>query len=542
MGSKMSLRARKEFIASIRLKYQGSHWQEKHKILNGLIAATGYQRKYAIGLLNTSDTKCIEKARSKRTLKYGVPVQEALLTVWHAANQICAKRLVPFLPALVEVLERHGHLSLSASVRQQLLSISVATVDRLLSTERQKHGRGISTTKPGSLLKKQIKIRTFADWNDVVPGFLEGDLVAHCGDRVDGAFLNTLVLTDIASGWTEFLPLLIRSSSNVVQGISVILELLPFPLLGVDTDNGSEFINYELLNFCKDHKITFTRSRAYKKNDQAHVEEKNGSIVRRIVGYDRYEGTAAWHALADLYAVLRLYVNYFQPSLKLLSKQRDGSKVTKKYDKAQTPCQRLLNSEHLSEAQKTKLGQAYNRLDPISLLKRLSHCQAIFWQYAWSKQSSQVESTPTDIINATAQAVEDAQRNEDETVNNIISLNRQYRRTNKPRKTMEPRKWRTRKDPFAQVWEKLCIQLELNPHMTAKYLLDQLIIEQPEKFSHKLLRTLQRRVAVWRRQQNNKANQQHMLQLSQEEISHQYLSLVMASASHSITNIVQTKE
>jgi len=239
---------------------------------------------------------------------------------------------------------------------------------------------------------------------------------------------------------------------------------------------------------------------------------------------------------------LRLYVNYFQPSLKLLSKQRDGSKVTKKYDKAQTPCQRLLHSEHLSEAQKIKLGQAYNRLDPISLLKRLNHCQAIFWQYAWSKQSSQVESTPTDIINATAQAVEDAQRNEDETVNNIISLNRQYRRTNKPRKVMEPRNWRTRKDPFAQVWEKLCIQLELNPHMTAKYLLDQLIIEQPEKFSHKLLRTLQRRVAVWRRQQNNKANQQHMLQLSQEEISHQYLSLVMASASHSITNIVQTKE
>ena len=255
MGSKMSLRARKEFIASIRLKYQGSHWKEKNKILDGLIAATGYQRKYAISLLSTSNTKSIEKAPRQRTLKYNQAVQEALLTVWYAANRICAKRLVPFLPEFVEALERHGHLSLSSCVRQRLLSISIATVDRLLTPERQKQGRGISTTKPGSLLKKQIKIRTFADWNDVVPGFLEGDLVAHCGDRVDGSFLNTLVLTDIASGWTEFLPLLIRSSSNVIQGISIILKLLPFPLLGVDTDNGSEFINDELLAFCKAHGV-----------------------------------------------------------------------------------------------------------------------------------------------------------------------------------------------------------------------------------------------------------------------------------------------
>jgi hypothetical protein len=173
----------------------------------------------------------------------------------------------------------------------------VATADRLLKKERDLKGKGISTTKPGALLKKQIQIRTFADWDDVTPGFMEGDLVAHCGGDVSGSFLNTLVLTDIASGWTECLPLLCRGSANVVSGITITQQVLPFTLLGVDTDNDGEFINYELLNFCKSQKITFTRSRAYKKNDQADVEEKNGSIVRRLVGYDRYEGTEAWHAL-----------------------------------------------------------------------------------------------------------------------------------------------------------------------------------------------------------------------------------------------------
>lgn len=207
------------------------------------------------------------------------------------------------MPELIRVLEHHQYFHVSPEVRHKLLNLSVATTDRLLKSEReaQSAGNGISTTRPGSLLKKQIQIRTFADWDDVSPGFLEGDLVAHCGDSVEGSFLNTLVLTDIATGWTEFLPLLFKSSQGVVHGIDIILKLLPFPLLGIDTDNESEFINYDLLNFCKHHEITFTRSRAYKKNHQAHVEEKNGSIVRRIVGYSRYEGIQAWNALVDLY-------------------------------------------------------------------------------------------------------------------------------------------------------------------------------------------------------------------------------------------------
>ena len=196
-------------------------------------------------------------------------------------------------------------------------------------------------------------------------------MVAHCGEHVGGSFLNTLVLTDIATIWTEFLPLLYKSAVGVVHGIDIVKDLLPFLILGVDTENGNEFINYALLDVCKENQITFTRSRPYKKNDQAHVEERNGSIVRRVIGYDRYEGEEAWHALVNLYAVLRLYVNYFQPSLKLISKKRDGSKTTKKYDKAKTPFQRVFESKHISDEVKQKMRTEYEELDPVDLLKRL---------------------------------------------------------------------------------------------------------------------------------------------------------------------------
>jgi hypothetical protein len=532
MRSKMSLKARKELIFSVRLNYQKSNWKEKSKILNAFIGATGYQRKYAISLLNITDINQPDKIPHKKTRKYNQAVQEILLIAWHAANGICGKRLVPFLPELITVLERHGHLTLSSDMRRRLFSISAATVDRLLKTERSKQGKGISTTKPGSLLKKQIKVRTFADWDNVIPGFLEGDLVAHCGDGVDGSFLNTLVLTDIASGWTEFLPLLCKSSANVITGMNIVLEILPFPLLGIDTDNGSEFINYELLNFCRENKITFTRSRAYKKNDQAHVEEKNGSIVRRVIGYDRYEGTASWHALADLYAILRLYVNYFQPSLKLLSKKRDGSKVTKKYDKAQTPCQRLLNSENVAEAVKIKLRKEYENLDPINLLERLNKCQDTFWRYAWITQNKNVRELKTAAINTTPKSDQNTNINNKlvtdfkEEVNRDLP-NRKYRYTKKPRKTMHPRTWRTRKDPFETVWDNLQLQLKSTPRVATKSLLDGLISEQPEKFNCKLLRTLQRRIAVWRKEQEDTVKKQHLAISEQDSSTNKYLSLVM---------------
>jgi hypothetical protein len=316
MRSKMSLSTRKELLMVVKERYTGANRQDKGKILHELIATTGYSRKYVIHLLLSKKVRLtplkLEKPSSK--IKYTEAVRQALLTLWNAANQICSKRLAPFIPDLLCALERFGHISLPTDVRQQLLKISPATIDRLLEAERHEGKKELCTTRSGSLLKKQIKIRTFADWNDVVPGFLEGDLVAHCGEKGNGSFLNTLVLTDIASTWTEFFPLLRKSEADVIASLKVAQHVLPFVLLGLDTDNGSEFINYALLDFCQNQEITFTRSRAYKKNDQAHVEEKNGSIVRRIIGYDSYEGSEAYHALSELYAVLRLYVNFFQPS------------------------------------------------------------------------------------------------------------------------------------------------------------------------------------------------------------------------------------
>ena len=288
----MTIQTRKEILFHVQKRYKQANWNDKSKILDELILITGYRRKYAIGLLNRKEKKIItcrnENKPNKK--KYDETIRQALITVWYAANQICSKRLAPFIPDLLIVLERFGHLSLPLDVSNRLSEISPATIDRLLNAKRREGKKGLSTTFSGSLLKKQIKIRTFADWNDVVPGFLEGDLVAHCGGRTDGPFLNTLVLTDIASTWTEFFSLLRRSQADVINALQVAQQVLPFLLLGLDTDNGSEFINYGLLDFCKTQKITFTRSRAYKKNDQAHVEERNGSIIRRIIGYDRYEG------------------------------------------------------------------------------------------------------------------------------------------------------------------------------------------------------------------------------------------------------------
>jgi len=505
MQNRISLRSRKELIRHARASYNQADWKEKTKILDGLIESTGYERKYAITVLNSTNTKKLCKIKTVKKQKYDEDVKQALFTVWFAANQICGKRLTPFLPELVSVLESRGHLSLSADVRKRLLGISAATVDRLLKVKRKENNRGISTTKPGSPLKKQITIRTFSDWNDVTPGFIEADLVAHCGTRTDGAFLNTLVLTDIVSGWTEFLPLLQRSEENVILGLTTAQELLPFLLLGLDTDNGSEFINYKLLAFCENQKITFTRSRPYHKNDQAHVEEKNGSIVRRLVGYDRYEGEQAWYALSELYAVLRLYVNFFQPSMKLISKKRDGSKVTKRYDKAKTPCQRLLISVKVSEAIKHTLQEQYKILDPLYLLKELERLQNQFWSYAWknSDVSHQVlENTnlpkmdPAPLIEiAFGENVKQAEQKE--TQGELIPI-RRYRRTPKPKKKLPPRTWRTRKDAFENVWSELVFQLQLNPRSSPKYILLGLIKEDPEQFNLKQLRALQRRIADWR--------------------------------------------
>ncbi len=327
----MSFQAKRELLAQTTARYQAARPAQKTKILDEFVAATGYTRKYAIRVLRHPPPVAAAITRP-RAPRYGPPVQAALHVAWEAANGICGKRLVPFLPELVPALERHGHLALTDEVRAQLLTLSAATADRFLARARRAAGpRGIATTKPGALLKRQVPLRTFAGWDDATPGFVEADLVAHCGPQASGAFLHTLVLTDVATGWTECLPLLTRSHDAVIGALDQVRQLLPFPLVGLDTDNGPEFLNYELLGYCERERITFTRGRAYHKNDQCFVEQKNGVIVRQLVGYDRFAGAAAYRQLAEVYRALRLYVNFFQPSMKLLEKQRDGSALHRRY-------------------------------------------------------------------------------------------------------------------------------------------------------------------------------------------------------------------
>ena len=490
----MSLTARRELLASIRHSYRNATWAEKGKILDGFVAATDYERKYASRLLSCGEIAVSTKKR-RSAQQYDEQVQQALIAIWCAANKICSKRLVPFLPQLITAMEKHGHLRLPADVRARLLRISPATVDRMLSPERERVRQGVSTTRPGNLLKHQIQVRTFADWDDVTPGFIEADLVAHCGGNTNGPFLNTLTLVDICTGWLECMPLLRKSAQDVIGGLRVADDLLPFRLQGLDTDCGSEFINYDVLDYCEDNRITFTRARTHRKNDQAHVEEKNGSVVRRLVGYDRFEGLKAWEALARLYRVLRQYVNFFQPSLKLLEKERRGAKVSKKYDSAKTPFQRILLSDHICQAKKQLLACEYETLDPVDLLARMEKYQDELWQHSWDKNSQAATELVVTTDDVLGQPVVHSET--------PAIASRYYRSSKKVDLRRLPRTWRTRIDPFERTWDEIRLRLELMPESAATALIQWLMVKYPGEYNVGHTRTLQRRIAQWRQEQCN---------------------------------------
>jgi hypothetical protein len=284
---------------------------------------------------------------------------------------------------MVKLLRQHGEQQIGAEIEALLCQMSSATIDRLLKPHRRLGGRkGLNTTRPGSLLKSSIPIRTFADWHENKPGFVEVDLVAHCGESAEGFYLNTLCAVDVASGWTECLPVWGKGQWRVGGAVHKIRQRLPFPLLGLDSDNGSEFINQHLYSYCHKEGITFTRSRAYKKNDSCHVEQKNGNVVRRLVGYDRYTSKAAYQYLERLYASIRLYTNFFQPTMKLVSKTRHGAKVHKVYDTARTPYQRLLESGVLLQAKNQELAVTYHLLNPVQLLKQINENLESLWRLA----------------------------------------------------------------------------------------------------------------------------------------------------------------
>ena len=342
---------------------------------------TGLHRKAAIRLLNRPSLPEAGKRRGRPTVYK--EVMQPLKAIWEASDRLCSKRLQPFIPEMVKVLRQHGEQRFGMSVEAQLCQISPSTIDRLLRPCRKLGGRkALSTTKPGSLLKSSIPIRTFADWQENRPGFMETDLVAHCGESTEGFYLNTLCAVDVASGWMECLAVWGKGQERVKTAVHRMRQSLPFPLLGVDSDNGSEFINQCFYFYCHQEKITFTRSRAYKKNDSCHVEQKNGNVVRRLVGYDRYASRAAHQCLERLYNNVRLYINFFQPTMKLLSKTRHGAKVHKVYDTAQTPYQRLMESDVLTEAKKAQLATTYHGLNPVLLLKQINSNLEQLWGLA----------------------------------------------------------------------------------------------------------------------------------------------------------------
>jgi len=377
----MSQASKRELIREIRPRYTLGTRADKRRILDELVATTGYHRKYAIQVLNHPPRA--PQLRKVRRPKYDGRVTAGLELVWRAANGICGKRLAPVLATYVEALERHGELVLDAETRLRLVGMSAATVDRLLRRVRQHerpHGR--STTKPGTLLKHSIPIRTFAQWDEQKPGFMEVDLVAHGGPSGEGEYLHSLNMIDIETRWNEFVGLVNRSQATVTAAVAGCRRRLPFRLLGLDSDNGSEFINGNLKRYCEQQHITFTRSRPYRKNDQAHVEQKNWTTVRQFVGYERFEGQAACDALNALYRPLRLYINFFQPVMVLIAKERDGARLRKTYDAAKTPYQRLLDSPDVSEEVKTRLRQFYATLNPVRLLRQIEAAQQALWQLA----------------------------------------------------------------------------------------------------------------------------------------------------------------
>lgn len=489
MRLKMTFKSRKELLQALRPMYAQVSWTEKQRVLDGFVAATGYNRKHAIVLLN-KDPLPLTDAPS-RSRKYDDEVTSALIEIWKASNRICSKRLIPFLPTFIGSLERFGHLNISAETKDKLLSLSHSSMDRLLKQERKKYPRRKSTTKPGYLLKKHIPIRTYSDWNDVQPGFFEADLVAHGGSTASGQFLHTLTMTDIATGWTECKALICKSEISVLRAFHDVRTAIPFPLLGLDTDNGSEFINHGVLEWCNAERITFTRSREYKKNDQAHVEEKNGSIVRRLIGHDRFEGEKSWEILARLYRVARLYVNYFQPSLKLSSKERDGGNVRRIYEQAATPYQRLLLSSHVPQETKQNQQTFFDSLDPVLLLSELENLQTEFWATKVEVSENATQKVLKQFIRASAPA-ESKKEVEKPTLkrakrSKVWMPTAPYHGNKKGRKTV-----------LDDVWDEVCLELDKQPWMTPRNVLQFVNDRYPNKIRESQLTTITDKLRQWR--------------------------------------------
>lgn len=378
-------------------RYERASKGGKGAILTELCALTGWTRRHARRALMAALSPVSPRRRGPRPRTYDRQVVDALRILWRIAGGPAGKRLAPFMTEFVEALERHGELRLDPQVRERLLRVSAATIDRALASERKRlQVRGRHGTKPGTMLRSQIPIRTFAEWDDARPGFCEIDTVGHDGGITAGQFCVTLTLTDVSSGWTEPAAVANKAQRHVHRALLEIADRLPFPLLGLDSDNGSEFINDQVLRLCTERGITFTRSRPYRKNDNCFVEQKNWTVVRQQVGYARYDTPAELEILNQLYGVLRLWVNFFSPSQKLVSKTRRGARVSRRYDAARTPYRRLLNSAHLSGEAKERLRRTYEALNPAALSREIGSLQRRLLSLGPAKRTTRPPGPPAD--------------------------------------------------------------------------------------------------------------------------------------------------
>jgi hypothetical protein len=376
----LSMGERAAVTREMAAQYRRTSKSGKSAILDQLCELTGWHRDHARRALRLVAARPPgprkKTPRKPRAPRYDEAVIAALRVAWAVLDAPCGKRLAPILPDLVAALEKYGELRLTPEQRAALGRISPATIDRRLAADRKALTlKGRSGTKPGGLLKHQIPIRTFADWDQQRVGFSEVDLVGHEGGNPRGEFAQTLTLTDVCCGWTENQAVRNKAQRWVFEALLDIRTRLPFPLLGLDSDNGSEFINDQLLRYCTEQQITFTRGRANRKNDNCYVEQKNWAVVRRAVGYLRYDTPAEVAVLNELYSHLRLLTNFFSPQAKLLSKDRDGAKVRKHYDTPATPYQRLLADPQVPAKIKKQLRATYATLNPAQLRRDVMACQ-----------------------------------------------------------------------------------------------------------------------------------------------------------------------
>lgn len=361
-------------------KYRYASKREKIVILNEFIDYTGYNRSYATRVLRNISS--IEKpgitgSKRKHRHRYDNDVKTALEKIWGISDYICGKRLIAIIPEMVRKFEKFNEYDFSDPVKEKLKKISASTIDRLLSPSRKSLGRrGTSMTKSTSYLIDRIPVKTFGEWKETMVGFTQVDLVAHNGGNVYGGFLYTLNTTDVATSWTVCTLVQDKTMPEMLTALYSMQKSFPFPVLGIHSDNGSEFINDSVLAFTKDHHIVFTRGRPYKKNDNPHVEQKNNSILRRNTGYLRYDQPKHAEVLKELYGYLNLFVNYFQPTMILVEKHRIGAKAIRKYDPPKTPYRRLLERIDVSDAVKQKIEKIYDGLNPAELKRKINDCQS----------------------------------------------------------------------------------------------------------------------------------------------------------------------